>query len=404
MSPRLIEVATWPLSAERPGNAAARGSVRAIQRVLRSAAYRGMAARWLRVLSVGGVAITLSACMQLGFLTVNAAAFFGDYSQRIDIPYGKLPANRLDIYLPAHAENCPVVVFFYGGGWKSGDKRLYKFVGAALAGAGIIAVIPNYRLYPAIRFPAFMQDAAKAVAWARRHAQQWGGDPSQLYLLGHSSGAYIAVMLALDQEYLRQVGGSTHWLRGVIGLAGPYDFLPFTDEYLKVLFGPPANFPSTQPINYVRPGAPPLLLMQGLRDHTVSPGNTRRLAAAMRRMGGQVKTQYFKNAGHAELVAVFSPLERDRLPVLQEVRAFIAKDRRLTGPARGSAASRDHHVSGSRPTASVRIGEPYITKRITRSRRSDEGDASHVPHRLAGYVHCRYRLAWQHRRVGFQPS
>lgn len=295
-----------------------------IQRFLRAAVCGGMAARWLKVLSVGGAAITLSACMQLGFLTVNAAASFSNFSQRTNIAYGALPANRLDIYLPANAKHCPVVVFFYGGGWKSGDKGLYKFVGAALAHAGIIAVIPNYRLYPTVRFPAFMQDAAQAVAWTRGHADQWGGDPAQLYLVGHSSGAYIAVMLALDQEYLRQVGGSTHWLRGVVGLAGPYDFLPFTDEYLKVLFGPPANFPHTQPINYVRPGAPPLLLMQGLRDHTVSPSNTLSLAAAMRRVGGQVKTQYFKNAGHAELVAAFSILERERLPVLQDIRTFTA--------------------------------------------------------------------------------
>jgi dipeptidyl aminopeptidase/acylaminoacyl peptidase len=114
-------------------------------------------------------------------------------------------------------------------------------------------------------------------------------------------------------------------LRGVIGLAGPYNFLPFTDEYLKDLFGPPANFPRTQPINYVRAGAPPLLLMQGLRDTTVSPSNTRSLAAAMRRAGGQVQTQYFKNAGHAEPVGAFSILQRERLPVLRDVRAFIAK-------------------------------------------------------------------------------
>ena len=167
-------------------------------------------------------------------------------------------------------------------------------------------------------------DAAHAVAWTRRHADQWGGDPTQLYLVGHSSGAYIAVMLALDQEYLQQIGGSTDWLRGVVGLAGPYNFLPFTDEYLKDLFGPPANFPGTQPINHVRPGAPPLLLIQGLRDTTVSPSNTRSLAAAMRRVGGQVKTEYFKKAGHAELVAAFSILARERLPVLQDVRAFIA--------------------------------------------------------------------------------
>ncbi|MGH9480326.1 MAG: alpha/beta hydrolase [Terriglobales bacterium] len=263
--------------------------------------------------------------MQLGFLTVNTAASFSDFTERTNLAYGKLPANRLDVYLPADAEHRPVVVFFYGGGWKDGDKASYKFVGAALAAAGIIAVIPNYRLYPKAKFPAFMHDAARAVVWTRRHVRPWGGDPAQLYLVGHSSGAYIAVMLALNQEYLRQVGGSTRWLRGVVGLAGPYNFLPFRDEYLKDLFGPPANFARSQPINYVRAGAPPLLLMQGLRDKTVSLSNTRSLAGAMRRVGGTVTTRYFKHAGHAELVAAFSILERKRLPVLAEILAFIAR-------------------------------------------------------------------------------
>ncbi|MGH8207274.1 MAG: alpha/beta hydrolase [Steroidobacteraceae bacterium] len=296
-----------------------------ICRTVRAAGPVGAARRLLAALCVAGVALTLSACMQLGFLTVNTAASFSDFTRRTNIAYGPLLANRLDIYLPAHAQHCPVVVFFYGGGWKDGDKASYKFVGAALAAAGIIAVIPNYRLYPKAKFPAFMHDAARAVAWTRSHARQWGGDPAQLYLIGHSSGAYIAVMLALNQQYLRQVGGSTRWLRGVVGLAGPYNFLPFTDEYLKDLFGPPANFERSQPINYVRAGAPPLLLMQGLRDTTVSPSNTRSLAAAMRRVGGTVTTRYFKHAGHAELVAAFSILERKRLPVLREIRAFIAR-------------------------------------------------------------------------------
>jgi acetyl esterase/lipase len=276
------------------------------------------------MLGVAGAAIALSGCMQLGLLTVNAVASFSDFSRQADVPYGNLAANRLDIYRPAHATNTPIVVFFYGGGWKSGDKASYKFVGAALAAAGILTVIPNYRLYPTAKFPAFMHDAAQSVAWTRMHARQWGGDPGRLYLVGHSSGAYIAVMLALNQEYLRQVGGSSRWLRGVVGLAGPYDFLPFTEKYLKDLFGPPAQFHRSQPINYVRPGAPPLLLMQGLRDKTVSPSNTRSLAAAMRRVDGTVMTHYFKNAGHAELVAAFSIPERKRLPVLPEILAFIA--------------------------------------------------------------------------------
>src|ERR1035441_5077285 len=120
-------------------------------------------------------------------------------------------------------------------------------------------VVPNYTLYPEAKFPRFMQDAAQSVAWTRAHAREWGGDPDQLYLVGHSAGAHIAVLLALDQEYLQQVGGSQRWLRGVVGLAGPYDFLPFTEAYLNDLFGPAADFARSQPINFVRADAPPML-------------------------------------------------------------------------------------------------------------------------------------------------
>ena len=265
----------------------------------------------------------MSGCTQLGLLTLNTAASFGDYSRHTGLAYGPAPANTLDLYLPPHPAGAPIVVFFFGGGWNSGDKSSYKFVGAALAAAGVIAVVPNYTLYPEAKFPRFMQDAAQSVAWTRAHAREWGGDPDQLYLVGHSAGAHIAVLLALDQEYLQQVGGSQRWLRGVVGLAGPYDFLPFTEAYLNDLFGPAADFARSQPINFVRADAPPMLLMHGLRDKRVSPNNTRSLTAALQAVDGRVRTRYFPQAGHGDLVAAFSIAERRRLPVLPDILAFI---------------------------------------------------------------------------------
>jgi acetyl esterase/lipase len=289
----------------------------------------------LRALCVGAAtALVLSGCTQLGLFTLNAAAGLDRYSRKTGIAYGPTEANRLDVYLPAHPDHSPVVVFFPGGGWNSGDKSTYRFVGAALADAGIIAVLPNYSLYPAARFPVYMQDAARAVAWTRAHAEAWGGDPGRLYVVGHSAGAQIAVLLALDEEYLKQVGGSSHWLRGAVGLAGPYDFLPFTEPYLNDLFGPPARFLYSQPINFVRADAPPLLLMCGLRDRRVSPQNTRHLAAAMQVVGGPVTARYFDTAGHADLVVAFSTLQAKRLPVLAEIQRFIAATARSPEPPR----------------------------------------------------------------------
>lgn len=282
---------------------------------------------WPRRILRSGLALglggALGACTSLGLVALNTVSTFQGYSRHADITYGPKAANRLDVYLPAHGAPSALVVFFYGGGWNSGDKGSYRFVGAALAAAGIATVIPNYTLYPEARFPQFMRDAAAAVAFARAHAHDWGADPARLFVMGHSAGAHIAVLLALDQEYLRQVGGDDHWLRGVVGLAGPYDFLPFTDAYLNDVFAPSAQFGRSQPINFVRANAPPMLLMHGLADRRVSPNNTRSLTARLQAAGDDVTTHYFPTASHGALAAAFSPL-RKQPPVLPLILDFVA--------------------------------------------------------------------------------
>jgi acetyl esterase/lipase len=295
-----------------------------LARLLRSVPPRLAAAqRWLRPLCFATAGILVSGCTQLAFVTANLAAGWSDFSRKTNLAYGPSKDQRLDLYLPAHPAHCPIVVFFYGGGWNSGDKASYKFVGAALASAGYIAVLPNYSLYPKARFPVFMLDAARAVAWAREHAADWGGDRSKLYVAGHSAGAHIAIMLALDEEYLEQVGGSSKWLQGAIGLSGPYDFLPFTEPYLNDLFGPQSNFPSSQPINFVRGDTPRLLLMHGTADKRVSVNNTHSLEQALRTVGAPVTAIYFKGASHGDLAAALSVPARHRLPVLIDIVTFI---------------------------------------------------------------------------------
>lgn len=281
--------------------------------------------RWLIV-----VCLTLcSACTQLAFFAANTRASFGAYTRDSDVGYGPAVRNTLDIYRPLLADNAhtavPVVIFVHGGGWNSGDKSYYKFVGAALAAQGYVAVLPNYRLYPQVKAAAMYADVARAVAWVHAHAADWGGDADRVFLAGHSAGAHLAVMLALNARYLEQAGTSTTQLRGVIGLAGPYDFLPFTRPYMADLFGPPDNFAASQPINFVRADAPPLLLMHGLKDTTVGVHNTRNLTAALLAAGGRVQAEYFPEADHGALVASFSTLTRQRAPVLQQISQFIAQ-------------------------------------------------------------------------------
>src|ERR1051325_10533100 len=201
------------------------------------------------------------------------------------VAYGTIGRQRLDVYAPnARAENTQraVVVFFYGGGWEIGSRERYRFVGKALTEAGFVAVVPDYRVYPEAVFPDFIRDCAKAVAWTKKHIDRFGGDPARIFVMGHSAGAHIAAMIALDPQYLRNEGLTRAELRGVIGLAGPYDFLPIAPGKLEFIFGSEAERWRSQPINFADGANPPMLLLTGDRDSVVPPGNTRRLAAKIR--------------------------------------------------------------------------------------------------------------------------
>ncbi len=250
--------------------------------------------------------LLLAACSPTGVL--NALAPRNGITVTGDVAYADGPRHALDIYAPRQSDGpAPVVVFFYGGNWDSGSKAMYRFVGAALAARGVLTVIPDYRLYPQVRFPAFMDDAAAAVAWTRANVVKFGGDPHRLFFMGHSAGGQIATLLALDPSYLRSVDLSPQRdVCGVIGLAGPYDFLPLHDDELKDIFGPKYDRPRSQPINYVSAEAPPMLLLAGRDDTTVDPGNTLRLAAKLRAAGASVQDDLYPSIGHKTLIAAFA--------------------------------------------------------------------------------------------------
>ena len=244
--------------------------------------------------------------------------------RRTEAAYAAGPRGGIDLYRPAGAGDAPTVLFFYGGGWEDGSRAMYRFVGAALAARGIACAIPDYRLFPEVRFPAFMEDAAAALAWL---AARPFVDPGRLVLMGHSAGAQIATLLALDPRYRRAAGAPAP--AGVIGLAGPYDFLPLRTEVLQAIFGPAETWPDSQPVRFVGPDAPPMLLATGARDRVVLPRNTRSLAAALRRAGGLVTARVYPGLGHRALIGGFAPGLGTLLPVRRAVLRFI---RGLEGP------------------------------------------------------------------------
>lgn len=258
-------------------------------------------------------------------LLLNAISRLADAAVLRDVAYSGETRHKLDVYYPRTRSGAlPVVVFFYGGSWQYGSKAVYRFLGAALAERGLIVVIPDYRLYPAIVYPEFLRDSARAVRWVKENIGRYGGDPARLFLAGHSAGAYNAAMLTLDRRWLGEAGvNSERDIRGAIGIAGPYDFLPLESEALKVIFGPEAARPLTQPIYYVDGKAPPMLLLRAASDPVVDPGNSVRLAERIKARGGVATVKTYERPGHISIIGTFSPLLRFLAPALEDMTAFV---------------------------------------------------------------------------------
>ncbi len=281
----------------------------------------------LKTLFSGLSAILLTACSPVSLL--NAMVPSNGFTAQRDIAYGDVQRQRLDIYLPTQrsAQGSPVVVFFYGGGWEGGDKKDYKFVGEALSSHGITVVIPDYRVYPEVVFPDFVDDAAAAVAWTRANIRRYAGDEQQLFLAGHSAGAHIASLLALNPDYLEKYALTPGNVQGMIGLAGPYDFLPLKSDTLKIIFGLENQRWQSQPINFVSGDNPPMLLLVGERDLTVWPRNSYRLADKITEQGGDVTLIKFPDYGHVSMVAKLAKPLRGDGALLQPILSFIDKHR-----------------------------------------------------------------------------
>jgi acetyl esterase/lipase len=277
-------------------------------------------------------AAVLSACSPVRL--VDRLTPDNTYVAQDGIAYGGDARQKLDVYqpLPARAAASgqrPLIVFFYGGTWSSGDRAMYRFVGEALASQGAIVVIPDYRLSPGVTYPVFLQDSARAMKWALDNAQRLGADPKRVYAMGHSSGGYNAAMLALDPRWLGEVGGSPKQLAGWIGLAGPYDFLPMGDPAAQRAFDWPHTPRDSQPINHVTAASPPALLMAASKDRLVDPvRNTEQMVAKLRAAGVRVETREFDDLSHVTLIgAVARPIRWIGGPVVPPILDFVGLPR-----------------------------------------------------------------------------
>jgi acetyl esterase/lipase len=265
----------------------------------------------------------LQACTTLGEKVINLPSkLFGEYSVSRDIAFGT-HHQTLDVYRPSREQpSAGVIVFLYGGGWKSGSKDYYDFIGDAFTARGYVVVIPDYRKYPEVKHPSFVEDAAQAVRWVTEHIETYGGDKTRLFVVGHSAGAHIGAMLIADTHFLQDAGVDASHIKAFAGLAGPYNFIPEEEPYLTI-FGPPDRYPTMQVNHFITGDEAPMFLLHGEEDKTVGLFNLEKLKSAIHSHSGKVEWKLYKDTGHIGIVAALSRPLRSNAPVLEDMDRFF---------------------------------------------------------------------------------
>ena len=268
----------------------------------------------------------------VGHQLINGLARIGQYRVTLNIPFDQDPRQQLDYYqsqarqpgLTSSAGMRPLILFIYGGAWQQGDKRQFRFVADTLCALGCDVVVTNYRLYPQVRFQQMVMDVVQAGRWIAENTP-----PQQpVYIMGHSAGAHLGSLLCLNRGLLSQAANLETRLKGFIGMAGPYDYFPYTEDAHWDLFGPAANYPSSRTINFVRADCPPLYLLHGEADTRVRRGHSKSLMEKTLAVGGIANRRVYANMGHVDIIVEFSVFHRRNSLVIRDIAEFIFEPHR----------------------------------------------------------------------------
>jgi acetyl esterase/lipase len=277
---------------------------------------------------LAGFLLSVAACTSIGTSLANLPVSYGTDRIRTDVAYGGKSWQKLDLYFPRDAGKAklPIIVFFYGGRWTVGEKEIYPFVADAFTRKGYIVAIPDYAKFPLVKFPAFIEDAAAAIAWLHNNADTLRIDRDRLFVMGHSAGAHIGALVSTDSRYLKTQGGKRSWIAGFAGLAGPYAFTPDEPDLIE-MFGPPEHYPLMQVPSFIDGRQPPMLLLHGGRDDVVGQFNMEKVKEAVEDKGGVVETHLYPDLDHIDIVAAFSWIYSDKASVAGDIDRFFRRIR-----------------------------------------------------------------------------
>ena len=256
----------------------------------------------------------------------------GEAELKARIATGDHPDQKLFVWAPeepvSQGSPRPVLMFVHGGSWNSGDPESYDFVGRAFVKEGFVVVLSGYRLGEAGNYPGMIEDTARAFAWVHKEIEDYGGDPQSIVLAGHSAGAYNMMMAALESRWLARHSLSPANIAGVVGISGPYDFLPLDSDSTKASFGHVDDLDATQPINHVSRDAPPMLLLHGEKDTTVGVFHSRNLKALLEEAGVDTRLELYPEKNHIDpLISIAAPWRSNR-DVVTKIAEFAREQTR----------------------------------------------------------------------------
>ncbi|MFT4713489.1 MAG: acetyl esterase/lipase [Candidatus Azotimanducaceae bacterium] len=266
-----------------------------------------------------------------GLRIINAAARSGGYRVKRGISYGPACRNQLDHYVLSNdgietTHLRPLVLFIYGGNWQSGHRRDYRFVADTLCSIGCDVVVPDYRLYPEVRFSDMLKDVCLATTWVMQNDEIDKRRP--IYIMGHSAGAQLGSLVCLNRDLLSHIPNVEQRIAAFIGLSGPYDFFPYTEERHWDLFGPEEQYPLSQAVNFVRAEAPPLYLLHGKEDNRVRRGHSKSLMEKQIAAGGHASREVYEGVGHVDMVVSFSVFHRRSSQAIKDIEKFLRHTQR----------------------------------------------------------------------------